>query len=97
MDLNIQHEDEETRGRFYADLDETHQAEMTYVKLNPEMRICDHTGVPTAYEGRGIAFELLKALVADARENNLKYVPLCPYVAVQFKRHPEWSDVFVEG
>ncbi len=91
----ILHEDFGDSGRFYLVLDAENEAEITYVSEGENLRICDHTGVPKAYEGRGIALELVKALVADAREKNLRYVPLCPYVAVQFRRHPEWADVFV--
>lgn len=95
MELNIINQDGENSGRFYATLDATHEAEMTYVKIEPGLRACDHTGVPAPFEGQGVAFQLLEALVKDARENELKYIPICPYVVVQFRRHPEWADVFV--
>ncbi len=97
MKLDIQHEDNDNKGRFFAELDPSHIAEITYIKPEPNLRVCDHTGVPKAFEGQGIAFQLLEALVEDARKNQIKYVPLCPYVAVQFGRHPDWADVFVSG
>ncbi|OPC23962.1 acetyltransferase [Elizabethkingia anophelis] len=54
-----------------------------------------HTEVNPEYEGRGFAKLLLEKLVSYARENNLKIVPLCPYVHAQFKRHPEeYADVW---
>ncbi len=54
-----------------------------------------HTEVNPEYEGKGFARLLLGQLVAYARENSLKIVPLCPYVHGQFKRHPEeYNDIW---
>ena len=54
-----------------------------------------HTEVDEEYSGRGFAKLLLEKLVSYARENDLKIVPLCPYVFAQFKRHPEeYNDVW---
>jgi len=54
-----------------------------------------HTEVFAGGEGKGWAKLLLDAMIAHARENNLKVVPLCPYVLAQFKRHPElYEDVW---
>lgn len=48
-----------------------------------------HTEVSSEYGGRGFAKLLLNQLVSYALENNLKIIPLCPYVLSQFKRYPE--------
>ena len=48
-----------------------------------------HTEVDSAYEGRGFAKILLEKLVSYAKKNDLKIVPLCPFVHAQFKRNPE--------
>lgn len=56
-----------------------------------------HTEVDDAYEGKGFAKLLLNQLVSYARENNLRVIPLCPYVLAQFKRHPEeYLDVWLK-
>lgn len=55
-----------------------------------------HTEVDPAYEGKGFAKLLLDQLVEYARENNLKIKPLCAYVHLQFRRHPEaYKDVWL--
>lgn len=58
------------------------------------MIIADHTGVPEAFRGTGAGLELVKRLVADARAEGVKIIPLCPFVNAQRRRHPEWADVF---
>ena len=58
-----------------------------------EVRIATHTIVPKEIGGRGIAAELVKRLVSDAREQGFKIVPRCSYVERMFERHPEWSDL----
>ncbi len=48
-----------------------------------------HTGVAPQLEGRGIAAALVQAAFDHARGHDLKIRPLCPYVAVWARRHPE--------
>ena len=54
-----------------------------------------HTEVASEFEGRGFAKLLLDQLVSYAREKELKIIPLCPYVNIQFRRHTaEYADVW---
>jgi predicted GNAT family acetyltransferase len=54
-----------------------------------------HTEVDQAQEGKGFARQLLEKMVAYARENGLKVIPLCPYVHAQFRHHPEaYTDIW---
>ena len=54
-----------------------------------------HTEVSPEFEGQGFAKLLLEKLVTYAREKDLKIIPLCPYVNLQFRRHPEeYADVW---
>lgn len=59
--------------------------------------IFTHTEVPAALEGNGIASLLAKTALEWAKEQGLKVMPLCPYVAGYIKRHPEWKALLLEG
>ena len=84
----------ETKGRFVIRKDgET--AELTYSITTPTLIIADHTGVPDSFRGTGAGLALVEALVAAARAEGFKVVPLCPFVNATRKKHPEWADVFV--
>ncbi|MAN78596.1 N-acetyltransferase [Pelagibacterium flavum] len=91
--LDIQHTTNGKHGRYSAELGEGAEAEMTYLRRPDQSIIITHTGVPREFEGRGIALQLVKRAVADARAGNFKIMPQCPYVAVQFRRHPDWDDL----
>jgi uncharacterized protein len=52
-----------------------------------------HTEVPAEMEGKGIGGQLAKAALNYARENNLKVVARCPFVASYLERHPEYQDL----
>ena len=52
-----------------------------------------HTGVPKELEGRGIAAQLVIAALTWARAQGLQVNPVCSYVAVYIRRHPEWQDL----
>lgn len=58
-----------------------------------DTRVAEHTFVPGSLRGRGVAGELVKALVADAREQGFRIVPACSYVAAKFDENPGWSDL----
>ena len=79
-------------GRYVIDLPGGAEAEMTYRLAGGVMAI-DHTLVPPAFEGRGIAAALVNRAIADARAENFKIAPICSYVAAQFQRHREWADL----
>ena len=52
-----------------------------------------HTLVPPELRGRGIAEQLVRAALADARTAGRKVVPACSYVEVFIKRHREYADL----
>ncbi|MEY4564321.1 MAG: hypothetical protein RLZZ618_3598 [Pseudomonadota bacterium] len=54
-----------------------------------------HTGVPRALEGRGIAAALVSAAFDCARAQGYKINPLCSYVALYMRRHPETQSLHV--
>ena len=70
------------------------EAELTLSVLTPDKVIADHTYVPDALRGEGLAEALLGALLDDARSKGFTIVPLCPFVASQARRHPEWAALF---
>ena len=82
-----------TKGRFVIRKDGA-EAELTFSITSPTLVIADHTGVPDSFRGTGAGKALVAALVADARAQGYKVMPLCPFVNAQRLRHPEWADVF---
>jgi predicted GNAT family acetyltransferase len=93
-DLSISHERQGDRGE-YRVCSETDGVcgRLTWHEPSPGVRVADHTGVPNELRGRGIAAKLVDALIADARAEGFRIVPQCSYVAVAFRRHPEWADL----
>lgn len=90
----IKREDTETKGRYTLQVNvQGPLAEMTFSKAGTSMIIIDHTDVPQALRGTGAGVKLVERAVEDARNMGIKIMPLCPFAAAQFKRHPEWADV----
>ena len=95
-DMDIEITDETTHGAYRAAAPGSdEQAELTW-RARGEARIADHTYVPAAARGGGLAMKLVEKLVADAREQGFTIVPQCSYVAAAFRRHPEWADVLAD-
>jgi uncharacterized protein len=83
-----------TGGEYHAHVPgETATGLLTWRRAADQSWIAEHTLVPAAIGGRGVAGALVAALVADARREGAKIVPACSYVAVAFRRHPEWADL----
>lgn len=55
--------------------------------------VLHHTEVPVALEGRGIAAALVKTTLDWARQERLQVRPLCSYVALYMRRHPQTLDL----
>ncbi|MBU5670194.1 N-acetyltransferase [Peptoniphilus sp. MSJ-1] len=64
---------------------------LTYVELG-DVIDAQHTVVKPEYEGQGIAGELVKELVKDAREEGKRIKGSCSYVARKLE-NDEYSDV----
>lgn len=69
---------------------------LTWV-MRGAVRVAEHTLVPNEIGGRGVAGQLVAALVADARSRGFTIDPQCSYVAAAFARHPEWADLRDHG
>ncbi|HMO08195.1 MAG TPA: GNAT family N-acetyltransferase [Paracoccaceae bacterium] len=82
-----------SKGRYVIRSD-GQEAELTWSITTPTLVIADHTGVPDSFRGTGAGRALVERLVADARAEGFKVMPLCPFVNAMRKRHPEWADVF---
>jgi predicted GNAT family acetyltransferase len=89
----IRLEDSGTKGRYVIAGPDGAEAEMTFTKVGQHQIIIDHTGVPDAFRGQGVGLSLVTRAVEDARAQGKKIIPLCPFAAAQFRRHPEWADV----
>ena len=96
-DIRIEKSLTDTKGRFLARVDgETATAELTFSRVNDNLIIADHTGVPDALSGKGVGKALVNYLIKDARASGYRIVPLCPYVRALSNKHPEWDDVIVK-
>ena len=61
--------------------------------LNGDRMVFTHTLVPPELRGRGVAEQLVRAALADARAAGRKVVPQCSYVAKFIERHREYQDL----
>lgn len=90
---DIRIEDNGAKGRYVIVGPDGAEAEMTFTRIGEHQIIIDHTGVPDAFRGQGVGLRLVSRAVEDARAAGKTIIPLCPFAASQFRRHPEWADV----
>nr|WP_306118549.1 MULTISPECIES: GNAT family N-acetyltransferase [unclassified Roseitalea] len=91
--LPVRHIDEGAKGRYVIEAPGNAIAEMSYSRVNAALIIIDHTQVPEVFRGTGTGLRLLEALIADARQTGTKVIPVCPFAAAQFDKHPQWADI----
>ncbi|OYW50440.1 MAG: GNAT family N-acetyltransferase [Novosphingobium sp. 28-62-57] len=92
-DIVITHMDQGARGEYHAAVAGSEAIGRLTYQRNGDVVVADHTLVPSAIGGRGVAAELVKALIADARAQGFRIVPQCSYVEAAFRWHPEWADL----
>ena len=92
-DVTITRHERAGSGEYHAHVEGSdHIGRLTWQERGGA-RLVDHTLVPPAIGGRGIAAQLVDAIVGDAREQGFKIIPVCSYVAAKFNEHPEWADL----
>jgi predicted GNAT family acetyltransferase len=67
---------------------------LDYIRRDDRV-IYTHAVVPEHLESHGIAGQLTRHALEDARQRGLKVVPSCPYVAAYIGDHPEFADLVV--
>lgn len=88
--LVIRHEP--AAHRFVADIDGA-AAYITYRELDGSVLDLNHTFVPPALRGGGIASQLTAHALRFARAEGRRVVPSCPFVAAYVQRHPEYRKL----
>jgi len=66
-------------------------AVLDYAPLDAATLDYNHTFVPPAMRGRGIASRLVRFALDYALERRLTVIPSCPFVATYIKAHPRYQ------
>lgn len=57
----------------------------------------NHTVTDPAFQGRGLASRLVRAMLDDLRARGVGILPYCPFVRDYLARHPDDLDLVPEG
>jgi predicted GNAT family acetyltransferase len=87
--IDVKHNPAESRFEAVVD---GHLSVCDYQR-NESGLVFTHTYVPSELRGRGIAEKLVRAALQFARDEKLKVVPACSYVAVFIDRHKEYQPL----
>lgn len=82
----------EGERRFVAQTDGG-EAELSYEQPREGVLDLLHTFVPAEARGEGVGEALVNRALDHARENGLKVIPSCPFVARWLDAHPDQADV----
>lgn len=85
-----------TDEKYYSIQVERYHPRVEYIKTTEKIFLT-HTEVPKVLEGKGIGSSLVKLVLEDVERLGLTLVPLCPFVAMYIKRHPEWKKLVMKG
>ena len=88
--------DNEERKQYEIHID-NYIPRIEYIKAKGDKIFLTHTEVPRQLEGKGIGNALVKHVLEDIKLKGLTLVPLCPFVAMYIKRHPEWKSLVLKG
>ena len=92
--ITIERHEDGSKGRYVTTVQGFEEpGELTYSRASAQLVIVDHTAVPDSLRGQGVGRVLAERVVADARSEGFRIVPLCPFFKAQADRHPDWSDV----
>jgi predicted GNAT family acetyltransferase len=55
-----------------------------------------HTEIDPAFEGQGLATQLVAGALRDLQARGIRVIPICPIVAGYIRRHPEYADLVTD-
>lgn len=92
MTIQIDDDRHDAHGRYRLLVDGGEVGELDYRDADGR-RTFTHTGVRTSHQGQGLAAQLVRRALDDARAEQLAIVPQCSYVAAYLAEHPEDVDL----
>ena len=93
MDVVI--EENKVKKRFEGKVEDK-LAIIDYIRAEDKMYLT-HTEVPSELEGKGVASKMAKFALEQIKQEGLKLVPLCPFIASYVKRHTEYKEILAKG
>lgn len=84
------------KNRFELQIDDA-IAVIEFDKIEPNILDLTHTEVPGELSGKGIGSKLVKGALQYIKENNLKFIPSCPFIQKYIANHDEWSDLVAKS
>lgn len=94
--MDFQHTTAGKQDQFYLENDGKKTALIAYHRGADNKIIIDHTEVDASFKGQGVGQKLVQQVVALARKEQVKILPMCPFAkAVMEKNRSEYADVLV--
>jgi uncharacterized protein len=93
---NIRIVDNPGDARYEIYCDEQRAGFVTY-RRDADTIMFLHTEIDDRFEGHGLGSRLAQGVLEEARAQNRRVVPKCPFIARYIKEHPEWSDLTAVG
>ena len=94
MDVEVTNNPEEHRYEVRADGD---LAGYTVYRERPGLIVFVHTEIDQRFEGQGLASQLIRAALEDAKGRELQVLPFCPFVNGYIDRHREYVELVPEA
>ena len=87
MDVEVTNNPAEHRYEVRADGD---LAGSTVYRERPGLIVFVHTEIDQRFEGQGLASQLIRTALEDAKDRELQVLPFCPFVNGYIDRHREY-------
>jgi predicted GNAT family acetyltransferase len=94
VDVEVTNNPEEHRYDVRADGD---LAGYTVYRERPGLIVFVHTEIGPRFEGQGLASQLIRAALEDAKGRELQVLPFCPFVNGYIDRHREYVELVPEA
>jgi len=88
--------DDEAQSRYELTVAGELAGFITYKRRDQAISLI-HTEVEPRFQGEGLATQLARFALDDARERGLAVLPFCPYVNSWIKKHPDYTDLVPAG
>ena len=90
--MSIRIEDAPARER-YEIYDGEALAGFTQYRTSAGVIALLHTQMEHEFEGKGLASQLIRFALEDAKSRDLHVLPFCPFVNGYIQRHQEWEEL----